>query len=501
MRYIKILFLLIGLAVLDSCTEDFLDVDPKGTKLESIFYSNEIELFEALVATYDVLSWGGTNGWTMELGLLNTASDECHAGGSNADDQPAWVAWDNFTLSATQGPQSGLWTKNYTGIYRANLFLEKLEALQEVDATFKARTSAEAKFLRAYYYFDLVNLFGNVPLITTTLGGDELYTQTQSTPQEVYAQIESDLSDAIATFELPETISPDDFGRVSKGAAKALYGKVLLFQNDNAKMSQAASILEDVINSGVYILESNFGNIFSPDNEFGVESIFEIQHSGNHGGDWNNFANETEGNYSIQFFGIRDYVGPTYASGWGFCPVSEEYAAAMRNDPRFEYTIIDGQALKDGGATYSESYQHTDFFIKKYAPIEEIKATNGVPELNWKNNIISIRLADVLLMAAEAIVRSGGNESSAQDYVNQVRNRVGLPDVTVSGDNLLQAIYNERRFELGTEGHRFFDLVRTGQAAQVLGPKGYKEGINNYLPIHQDEINITEGALIQNPGY
>ena len=198
---------------------------------------------------------------------------------------------------------------------------------------------------------------------------------------------------------------------------------------------------------------------------------------------------------------MRDYVGPIYANGWSFCPVTEELVTFMQNDPRAEHTIIDGNDLKQQGASYTEGYQNTDYFIKKYAGLQDDRATDGEPALNWDYNVREIRLADVILMAAEAYARSG-NDAQARDYLNQIRTRVGLqPFTSVSGPALLDAIYSERRLELATEGHRFFDLVRTGRAVEELGDQGFQANKNEVLPIPQTEIDISEGNLIQNQGY
>ncbi len=496
--FLSLCFLLL---TTQSCKKDFLELQPRGIKLESNFYQTQSEAFEGVVAVYDVLQWSGTNNtWSMNLGLLTAASDECYSGGSDASDQPNWGAWDNFTLTPTLGPQRALWNKYYAGIYRANLLLEKIDKVPVIDDNFKARATAEVKFLRGYYYFELVRLFGNIPLITKTLSADEIYKQTQAAPAEVYAQIEKDLKEAIAVVELPETVSASELGRVTKGAAKALLGKVILYQNNPAKMAEAATVFEEVINSGIYKLEPKFEDIFKQDHEWGQESIFEINFSGNQTGGYENFVNITEGNYNTQFFGMRDFVGATYANGWSFCPVSTELVDAMKNDPRFKYTIIDGKALKAAGASYTAGYQNTDYFIQKYAPLQANKAKSGEPALNWNNNTREIRLADVYLMAAEAIVRSNGDAGKASSYLNKVRTRVALqPYIGQTGAALLELIYKERRFELATEGHRFFDLVRTDKAAETL--KGFTKGKSELLPIPQQEIDITVGKLKQNPGY
>lgn len=500
MKKLQILFTFTLLLGLSACSEAWLEIEPRGTELETNFYQNEEQVFQGLVSIYDVLQWGGSNGdWTMKTGLLNTASDDCYAGGSDASDQPSWVAYDQFNLDPFLGPQQGLWIKNYSGIYRANLLLEKIEQTEGIDEAFLNRVSAEAKFLRAYFYFDLIRFFRNVPLITGPLGADELYSQEQADPEAVYDFLIQDLADAIGTFELPDQVGAAEAGRVTTGAAKALLGKVLLYRGDNASLTEAATLFQEVINSGFYDLEPNFGDIFTKDKEFGIESVFEISYSAEQRGGWENFVNGTEGNYNVQFFGIRDYVGPDFAPGWGFCPVTEDLEAFMQGDPRYEHTIIDVDAIP--GASYSPGYQHTGFFIRKYAPIEAEKAPDGEPALNWSNNIREIRFADVLLMAAEALVRSGGDQSLAQDHLNRVRNRVGLGPVTATGQALLDAIYAERRMELATEGHRFFDLVRTGRAQQVLADEGFVAGKHEVLPIPQTEIDITNGTLEQNPNY
>ncbi len=489
-----------------SCSKDIIDLKPLGTVLESNFYKTEAELFQGLTAAYDPL--GFSTGWTMKMGLLNAASDDTHAGGSDASDQPAWVAYDKFAMDANLGPQAGLWSKNYIGIYRSNLVIEKSEgAVAGLTAEKKARYIAEAKFLRAYFYFDLVRWFGNVPLITATPSADAIYKQTQTNATAIYAQIEKDLKEALATPQLPESLPADELGRVTKGAAKALLAKAILFQNNNARMGEAATLFEEVITSNNYALEKNFGDIFKPDNKFGKESIFEIHHSSNRKGDYNTNGDGkgidgNEGNKDVQFCGMRDFTstGSIYANGWSFCPISLDLVNFMKTDPRFAETIIDGKALKAAGASYTAGYQNTDYFIKKYAPLAAFKATSGEPALNWGYNTKEIRLADVLLMAAECFNRSG-NDGKAQTYLNRVRTRVALSAKTSTGSTLLEDIYTERRLELATEGLRFWDLMRTGKAATVLAAQGYKANKHELLPIPQSEIDIMQGNFKQNQGY
>lgn len=499
---IKNTFLVLAASMaLGSCSKSFLELDPRGSQLEANFYKNQTELFQGLISVYDVTQWGTSGGYTMKMPLLTVASDEAHAGGSDASDQPGWVAYDNFTLNPNLGPQLGLWQKNYSGVYRANLFLQKVEGVPGVDAGFKSRTIAEAKTLRAYFYFDLVRWFGRIPLIVGPIPTSELYSQPQAEPTAVYAQIEKDLKEAIP--DLPLTIPAGESGRISRGGAKALLGKMLMFQNDNSRMAEAAQLFNDVNTSGVYQLLAGYGDIFNPANKFSAESIWEIPHSNNSAwGDWG-WINGGEGSIGPQFIGMADYSGPTYSAGWGFAPISLDLVSAMTGDPRFQYTIIDGAALRAGGATYNERYQNTNYFVKKYAPMQAFRSPVGTAEMNWPYNEIEIRLADTYLLEAEALLRSGGSTARAGQLLNGdagfkgVRNRVGLGPVTVTLEN----IYNERRLELATEGHRFFDLIRTGKATAILGPLGFTANKNEVLPIPQSEIDVTKNVLHQNPNY
>ncbi len=507
MKTKNILFIILGIFAFGSCSEEFLELEPRGTETEANFYQTEDQIYQGLISVYDVLGWGGTSGWTMTVGLLNAASDDCYAGGSDRSDQPSWVAWNEFIINPELGPQEGLWEKYYTGVARANLILEKIPLTEELNPDFLARVEAECKFLRANFYFELVRTFGNVLLSTERISPDQVKDQVQVSSDVIYDQIEQDLLAAYGSNLIPDVVPSSELGRVSKGAVTALLGKVLLFRGDESRFGEAAGYFDEVINSGNYALESDFSDIFRFDNEWGSESVWEIQHSEKSRGGWESFGNGTEGNYTTQFIGMRDYVGPTssqydgpnFATGWSFNPVTPDLAEFMRNDPRYLHTIIDGNQLRNLGASYTEGYQNTDFFIRKYAGIEDFKAPDGEPALNWSNNERVIRLADVLLMAAECLVRGGGDEGKARGYVNRVRSRVGLQPISNAGESLLNSIYRERRLELATEGHRFFDLVRTGQAPDVL--EGFEAGKNELLPIPQREIDLTQGSLVQNPGY
>jgi len=497
-----ILLLVAGMTVLGACKKSFLEVEPRGgTALESGYYKSAAEVFNGLIAVYDPLGsqTGGT--YSNKVGLLNAASDDAGVGGGSASDQPVWTAWDNFTVNPGQGPQGDLWGRNYTGIYRANLLLGKLDGVADLTPDLKGRYAAETKFLRAYYYFDLVRLFRNVPLVTTPIPTADIYNVMQAKPEDVYAQIEKDLTEAIAEVNLSATVpAGSEGGRVTKGAAKALLGKVYLYEK---KWAEAASQLAEVngtpgsTSAFGYRLLSNFGDIFKPTNKFNSESIFEILHTSVARQDWGSWG-AFEGNIMVQMVGPRNYNGPIYVTGWGFNPLTMDLVNAIKGDPRYPYTVanIDSIVNAEPGRSYEKGYQNTGYFIEKFAPKQEYRSSlGGLADLNYPYDYIEIRLADTYLMEAEALVQSGGGGGRAQQLLDAVRARVGLGSVPATLEN----IYKERRLELATEGHRFFDLVRTGQAAAVLGPVGFTANKNEVLPIPLSELNNTK--LVQNPNY
>jgi starch-binding outer membrane protein, SusD/RagB family len=495
----NIIYLLIFVAAgvfLNSCSKDFVNVEPKGTALEANYYRNAEEAFNGLVSAYDPLGTEYGNSYCSKLGPLNSASDDCFTGGASSSDIPAWQAWGNYTIDASVGIQGDFWNRNFTGVYRANVLLSKLDAVP-MDAALKTRYIAECKFLRAYFYFDLVRLFKNVPLFLMPVSPDDMFNVTQAKPEEVWAQIEKDLTEAIPG--LPESVPTAENGRVTKYAGVALLGKVILFQNDESRMLEAADLFEQVNTSPNYELLANFGDIFRPDNKFNRESIFEIVHTSAAKGYWDGNGRPTgEGNIYCQLIGPRAFVGPIYKAGWGFNPITLDLVNVLKNDPRYPYTCANIDSLKKAGvANYDvKGYQNTGYFIQKFAPfIEFYSNLGGEPYLNYPTDVYEIRLADTYLMEAEALVRGGGNAAKAQSYLDMVRGRVGLPSIPATLDN----IYKERRLELATEGHRWFDLVRTGQAGTALASKGFTVGKNEILPIPLAELANTK--LVQNPLY
>jgi starch-binding outer membrane protein, SusD/RagB family len=494
-------FVLAAFAViftLNSCSEDFLEVPVKGTNLESNYYRNESEAFAGLVAVYDVMrKYSG--GFENMVTFMNAGSDDFRAGGGNASDGIGIQSFDDFTITPTTIPQS-YWSDFYQGIARANFLLTKLPDVP-MDDNVRARLTAETKALRGLYYFNLVRMFRNIPLITTPLTSAEFNEVPQVDPSVVYAQIEEDLLEAIP--DLPPTVSAEMAGRLTKGGAQAILGKVYLFQGKN---QQAAAQLSEVNGTpgetnqyGNSLLE-NFGDLWETDNKFNAESLVEVAHTNASFSYWEIWGSGSdEGNTINTMVGPRSYAqlteeAPDLPSGWSFNPVEPELYELLKDDPRFEATILDMEALVAAGAAdYLPGYEDTGYFLNKFIPTRaDVTTGAGEPILNYRQNFYVIRLADTYLMEAEAL---GGSGARAQALLDAVRARVGLPSVPVS----LQTIYRERRLELAGEGHRFFDLVRTGRAAEFLSDEGFVAGKHEILPIPYRETQNT--IIEQNPQY
>jgi hypothetical protein len=483
-----------------SCEKEFVDIKPKGQFLSANYYADKDQAFGALVGVYDVLR-KNSGGFENMIAMMNAGSDDQVAGGGGATDGAGIQGFSNYTLTSIIMPGS-FWSDHYQGIFRANTLLSKLADVN-MDATLKARFTAEAKTLRAYYYFNLVRMFKNIPLLLEPLTATNMYEVTQVAPAEIYAQMEKDLIESIPSLPATAPITTEG-GRLTKGAAQALLGKVYLYDNKGALA--AAQFAEVNGTPGGtsqygYRLLSNFSDLWVTTNKFNTESILEVCHSSAGNSDWGWWGSSSdEGNSLNVMVGPRSYsrpagsTAPDLPSGWSFNVFTQDFYDLIKSDPRFDATIFDLTALKAAGkADYIPGYQNTGYFLNKFLPRRaDVRTGGGALELNYKQDTYAIRLADTYLMEAEAL---GGTGARAQALLDAVRARVGLPSVPVS----LAAIKAERRLELAGEGHRFFDLVRWGDAASKLGSRGFVAGKNEIFPIPYRELQGTK--LVQNPNY
>ncbi|RLD62701.1 MAG: hypothetical protein DRJ01_05580 [Bacteroidetes bacterium] len=516
-KYIKYLYAsLVIIFLLSSCSDDFLDRQPLDKEVSTNFYKTEEDAKQALIAVYDVLGYQSSPGvsWAPFQIMSDILSDDEFAGGSDANDGKDEDEFNKFDIPTTSLIVHSIWIKNYIGVYRANLLLEKIDEIDAPD-DFKSRVIAECKFLRAYFYFEQVRFFENIPLLTETIKGPSEYNQEQNTPEEVYNQIAKDLDEAIK--DLPESIPAAEYGRITKWAAEAMLARVYLFYNGvyNAELQAGDKVidravvlayLEDLITNSGHDLFDDYNKNFRSAYEFGIESVFEISHGDTPPWwDWQ-YVRGGEGNLAAQMQGPRVTGSDKWDRGWSFGTVSQKLVDFMGTDPRLHYTVLFQDSI-DGNLV--KGYQHTGYFSNKYSSDAEHWGSGGQFELNRTCNYRVIRFSDVLLMAAEL------GSANAQTYLDRVRARVGLPSVPASLDN----IYKERRLELSLEGIRYFDVIRRGMAyanqeltsTGIRGPNyegdqqifdvTFNSATKGFLPIPQSEIDLSGGLFKQNEGY
>jgi hypothetical protein len=489
----KILSGLLAVVLLAGC-EDFLEKNLQGELTQATF---PVTASDALLATNAVYST--LRQWHYHSGgypILDIMSDDA-VKGSNPNDQVETLGpYNTFTITTTQDGLDRWWATLYEGIKMANVVIEKIPAI-EMDTTLRSRYLGEARFLRGLYYFDLVRAWGGVPKVTTINPPLKL---TRSTKEEIYSLIEADLLYAIDRLVEKSALPVTDYGRATKGAAKALLAKVYLFRND---FVNAEKYLLDVINSEEYDLEPVFDDANGVNGEQGIESVFEIGAMGVEGG-------EGPGNQYANTQGVRGNPN----RGWGFNrPTLDLRYSFETDDPRMDATIIDLREVLDGieikgdGSTPDKTMDEQNNLVEEECYNQKVWVPGNNTMTQYAHNRRLIRYADVLLMAAETL-NENNKPGQALVYLNLVRERARqgnnsiLPDITETGkDALRDLIFKERRSELAMEGIRFWDLVRTGKAPSVLGPLGFVTGKHELLPIPQNEIDISQGTLTQNPNW
>lgn len=461
-------------------TRDQISTEPTESSVTSSVNSS----YQLLSNTLNIIGeWDWTGGKVLrnDFILQDIAAGDMNKKW-NPDGDQAWmdeVAAFNFT--AINGAFNGIWSYDYEGISRANMAINTLNnpditTSTGLDAQTKDRLLGEAHFLRAFYYFDLLNHFGGIPLLTEPLEdfSAAYEVSNRATEQEVFALIESDLETAVSLLPMQKYSSNAEPWRVSIGAAKAMQAKVDLFQ-ENWEMT--ISHIEELQSWNYYSLNAHYFDSFNVETEFEEdEVIFAYDHRQE--------LNPSRGN------------GLAALMGWGFVAPTDDFVNAFTNeDPRLEYTIeTETQSAHKLLGSTDGQYKGND---------------------DSPGNKIYIRYADVLLWKAEALIETGQVEAGLE-IIDQIRMRAentpsldgNNPDLEMySGNGLsqeqaLEVLYKERRLELGFESHRFNDLKRWGIADEVLTEMGKNFQDYNYLyPIPQGEIDRSGGQIEQNPGY
>ncbi len=472
-----------------ACSKSFIELNPVSTVSSDVLYKTDKDFQDAVVGVYNGLRSPYQNFW--QFGDLR-GDDTKHDPASGLE----LIRIDNFTMDNDDAVLRNSWRDYYIIINRANAILTNIEKADTAIVKNKARHIGEAKFLRALAYFDLVRIFGDVPMVTAGNTIEEAYKTGREKVAIIYEEvIIKDLIDA--ENKLPLTYTGSNVGRATKGAAKAILGRVYLTRKDFVK---AEAKLKEVTTMG-YALLKNFNDLFDYNkNEHHSEYIFDVEYLDGGLGLGSNFTNT----FTLEFqFGGKALVDelakiygilPGAQGGSGGNPTEGLFTAFDPTDLRKDITVAKGITGLNG--TYIPlSPTGVSSFTKKY--MGPLKA-NGDSKANWK----VIRYADVLLMYAE-VLNENGKTNEALGFLNQVRTRAGLKGFTnLTQEATREKIFQERRFELYLEGHRWFDLVRTGQALSVMQPFGMKPYMTVFpIPLRQIELINNRSVFPQNPGY
>ena len=487
-KYIKCVLPLL-LLIVSSCKDSFFDVTPRGQLTAENFFKTQEHALLATNAVYNVL-----RNWEIHVmsfvGCTDILSDDADKG-SEPNDATFLLEIDNLLFDAGNVAPKTLWDGYYRAIFRANVAIERIPEIK-MEAALQKRLIAESQFLRAYFYFNLVRWFGDVPLVTKQLTQDE-FRQERAKTTAVYAQIIADLKAAIDVLPEKSKYGSDDLGRVTKGSARGLLSKVYLTTKDYINAEKYAL---DLINSNEYMLVADYTTIFTREGENSSESIFEVQTT----------VSTDRFDGGSQYNEVQGVRGEPNL-GWGFNRPSDSFILEFEpGDPRRDATILyEGEVLPDGSAIVQKNPRlfNARFNQKVWVPTHP--GGNG----SGPGNIRLLRYSDVLLIAAEAL-NENGKTADALKYLNQVRKRARgtnvniLPDVVLTDKTKIrEAIWHERRVELGMEQQRWFDLVRTGQTEAALTKHGktFTKNKHELLPIPQAEIDLSNQTLKQNPGY
>ncbi|MGN7783739.1 RagB/SusD family nutrient uptake outer membrane protein [Niabella sp. 22666] len=513
--YKCVLLPLCAIIFFTGCKRGFLDVPPQGKLTRDQALIDPAAADRLVAGVYNTLYLQGTVGLKFVI-LGDVTSDDSDKGSVASDPGFDGIFLDNFTHTPNTGIFNDVWNEYYNSIGAINSALDVLEA-GTYEESVKKRLVGEVRFLRGLYYFNLVRIFGGVPKIIKVITPAEQNNsefQTRATKEEIYAQVIEDL--LYGVDNLPAKGDAGAIvGRATKGAAQALLSKVYLYQQN---WQGAYDMSLAVISSNKYDLATDYAKVFREKatsvNEGGVnniESVFEVQTGPNRATDGScnaiskNYSNfqAPRGSFPNQTVNGQLWTGGDL--GFGLNTPSANLAAAYEaNDKRRAATIIftsnaptvlwDGFTIPAQPAVVSERYNYKAY----HSPFLESLACNGLltDKDNRPKNIRLMRYAEVLLINAEAAARSG---KDALSPLSKVRARAGLTTTSAT----VADVWKERRVELAMEADRFFDLVRTGQAASVMQAAGkpFVSGKHEVFPIPQVQIDFSGGRLKQNPNY
>lgn len=485
-KYIPALLLIAS--VFGSCKK-YLDKAPLDSINTANFFKTADDAVAAINGAYQPLQWPKLYNlriWSTDIWAGNSIVG---AGGGTDGIETQDIS--NFVTSTDNAAALDIWRGPAPGILRCNLVLKNVPGIN-MDASLKNRILGEAYFLRAHYYFILVRLFGDVPLITEPVNAEDNLRPSRTPKAQVYDLVINDLKNAIDL--LPTAYTGTNIGRATKGAAEGLLAKVYLTLGDYAN---TLTYCQQVDALG-YQLNTNYADNFNPSNENSKESLFEVQYYGKTS--YSFWDNENQASWASTFMGPRnaDFVGGGY--GWNQ-PTAEFAGLYEPNDKRKDITLLYAGCPSFDGKTYEASYSNTGFNVRKFLVGKSVSPDYDTNPLNWP----VLRYADVLLMEAEALCEMN-KLNEAIIPLNKVRKRAGVSEVSVTTQSdLRNIIRKERRVELAFEGQRWFDLIRydNGQYAkqffQNIGKTNFASK-HLLLPIPQKEIDANPN-LTQNPGY
>ncbi|MBC3788813.1 RagB/SusD family nutrient uptake outer membrane protein [Spirosoma utsteinense] len=498
-----ILLALLTMASL-SCRKEFIDLQPISEMNAGTFYKTEQDMNQAVMSPYASLRALYNQAFIYVSEIRSDNTTFSWVPGNSKD----MTSIDNFgdVLLSDNGYVLTVWNNAYNTILRCNLVLDKIDAVSFKDPKLKEQYKAEAKFIRALTYFWLVRVYGDVPKVEKQLSVNEAYSLGRAPTPEIYDLIVADLT--FAEANLPASYPAVDKGRATLGGAKGLLAKVYMtmagypLKKGAAYYALAETKALEVINNSQYSLVPDYKTLFDVTKKNSSESLFEVQYKKggtNTGSPWNNDFAPRFSNKEVVLVGDKSgFNAPTPS-------ISSAYEAG---DPRKVISMSDGYVSVATGKAVNEKY------VKKYYDVSFSASDND-------NNWIELRLADTYLLYAEALVRQGKQQDVALNYLNKIRQRARnstgatagiLSDYkpfTSEGDFLL-AIEKERRVELAFENHRWFDLVRTERAKEVMTQEqteqtGFSPAAwnNNMLlfPIPLQVIQSNPEKIKQNPGY